>query len=150
MLTQHCLFNINEPEVLHHVREWVRSFLKVMLDRPEVGHFINAVDELCANIVEHRDTIENDPTTISVKLTCHLDSIETIVVYAGEEFNLIHYAPLSIEKLVKKAIPGGLGIRMIKLFTDEIDYDYDDRINTYKLVKHVQGAELILLAKAGA
>lgn len=144
MLTQHCLFNINEPEVLHQVREWVRSFLKAMLDKPEVGHFVNAIDELCANIVEHRDNAEGDPTTISVKLTCNLDSIETIVVYAGEEFNLIHYTPLSIDKLVKKAIPGGLGIRMIKLFTDQINYDYDDRINTYKLVKVVPNAELIL------
>lgn len=115
-----------------------------MINRPEVGYFVNAVDELCANIVEHRDTTSKDPTTISIKLVCNFDSIETTVVYAGEEFNLIHYSPLSIDKLVQKAEPGGLGIRMIKLFTDQIEYQHDDRINTYKLVKKVPDAEVIL------
>lgn len=144
MLTQHCLFNISEPNALHDIRDWVRMFLKAMVNRPEVGHFVHAIDELCANIVEHRGEGTADPTTISIKLTCNFDSIETTIVYAGEEFNLVHYSPLEIDKLVKKAEPGGLGIRMIKLFTDKIEYDYDDRINTYTLVKNVPNAEVIL------
>ena len=94
-----------------------------------------AVDEACANVIEH--AYNNDTTR---ELTVHVwfddGQIGVDVIDSGTPFDPSKHKPLALEDLVGHK--GGMGIRIMRLATDEIVAGIDENgHNRLRLIKRL-------------
>ena len=98
-----------------------------------------AVDEACANVIEH--AYKNDNTReITVHIWYDPSQITVDVIDSGTPFDPTNHKPIDINELLGKS--GGMGIRLMKLATDELISDVDEEgHNRLRLVKRFPAAE---------
>jgi anti-sigma regulatory factor (Ser/Thr protein kinase) len=57
----------------------------------------------------------------------------------GQKFDFAGYRPDSIEDRIKKMMPHGYGVFIMRKFMDEVHYSSNDETgNTLRLVKHLK------------
>ena len=88
----------------------------------EVAQLELAVDEACANVIEHaygHDTTKE----VSVRATIDGDKMEIDVTDTGQGFDPTAIEQLELERLVSDRKTGGLGMRLMKSLMDEVHYE---------------------------
>jgi serine/threonine-protein kinase RsbW len=103
----------------------------------EVAKLELAVDEGCANVIEHAygpDTTKE----VSVSVTVDDDAISISVVDTGQGFDPGSIEEVELDKLVAARKSGGLGMRLIRSLMDEVQYEMiPGKKNVLRMVKRI-------------
>lgn len=97
-----------------------------------------AVDEACANVIEH--AYGQDATQeVIVRARFDADAITIEVIDTGKGFEPNAIEQKDVRRLIAERRSGGLGMRMMKLVMDEVEYQMKPgERNELKMVKHLK------------
>ncbi len=113
----------SSTENLALIREFVTSVgAQAGLDESGVAQLELAVDEACANVIEHaygHDTTKE----VMVRAIFDDESLRISVIDEGRGFDPNKVRQETVEQLVHERKSGGLGIRLIKTLMDEVSYE---------------------------
>lgn len=135
-------FNLQVPsstENLALIREFVTSIgRQATLSDEELTNLELAVDEACANVIEH--AYGHDITkAVSVRATFDDEKLLISVIDEGRGFDPGKVQQDSVEELVHARKSGGLGIRLIRTLMDEVSYEIvpgqKNELHMTKLIK---------------
>ena len=135
-------FNLQVPsstENLALIREFVTSVgRQATLGEEEINKLELAVDEACANVIEH--AYGHDTTkAVSVRAVFDDEKLLISVIDEGQGFDPGQVQPESVEQLVHERKSGGLGLRLIRTLMDEVKYEIvpgqKNELHMTKLIK---------------
>ncbi len=113
----------SSTENLALIREFVTNVGgQAGLDESDVAKLELAVDEACANVIEHaygHDTTKD----VMVRAVFDDEALRISVIDEGRGFDPGGVKQNSVEQLVHERKSGGLGIRLIKTLMDEVNYE---------------------------
>lgn len=138
-------FTLDVPsttENLAMIREFVtRVAAQAGLNEAEVGQLELAVDEACANVIEH--AYGDDKTKqVMVRAIFDEDTLRIHVIDTGKGFDPTQVPEQELKDLIAKRKTGGLGMRLIKTLMDEVHYDIEPgRRNELRMVKKLRRRE---------
>lgn len=138
-LKSHHLFDTTDS-ALPQIRRWIRGSIGVLAKERDGYQFIQAIDELCANIVEHSQLKSRPTGTISIQLQVKPKAIEAKLLYAGDEFDLTKFVSKHVAEIVSHGGTGGLGIRLIKDLASKVEYRRENGLNVCTVVKQLTAA----------
>ena len=92
------------------------------LQEAEISKLELAVDEACANVIEHAygHDISKD---VTVRATFDDAVLHVSVIDEGRGFDPASIPPNELDQLVKQRKSGGLGMRLIRTLMDEVQYE---------------------------
>jgi serine/threonine-protein kinase RsbW len=128
----------SSTENLAMIRDFVASIgVQAGLTPVEVGEMELAVDEACANVMEHaygRDMTKE----VSVRATVDGDAVEIDVIDTGQGFDPASVAQLELDQLISNRKTGGLGMRLMKRLMDEVHYEMiPGKKNELRMIKRL-------------
>lgn len=135
-------FTLDVPsttENLAMIREFVtRVAAQAGLNEAEVGQLELAVDEACANVIEH--AYGDDKTKqVMVRAIFDDDALRIHVIDTGKGFDPTQVPDQELKDLIAKRKTGGLGMRLIKTLMDEVHYDIEPgKRNELRMVKKLR------------
>ncbi len=113
----------SSTENLALIREFVTSIgAQAGLADADVAQLELAVDEACANVIEHaygHDTSKD----VVVRAIFDTEALRISVIDEGRGFDPTGIKQDSVEQLIHERKSGGLGIRLIKTLMDEVSYE---------------------------
>lgn len=115
----------SSTENLALIREFVSSAAKQAgFDDKEVGRLELAVDEACANVIEHA---YGHDVSKEVIVRARLDENEFSIDIedTGKGFDPASVNQEELEQLISKRRTGGLGMRLMKTLMDEVRYEIE-------------------------
>jgi anti-sigma regulatory factor (Ser/Thr protein kinase) len=121
------------------IREFVASVgTQAGLSPGEVAKLELAVDEACANVIEH--AYGSDVTKeVSVRATLDDQILEIFVIDSGVGFDPSSIEQKELDKLVALRKSGGLGMRLIKSLMDTVEYQMIPGVkNELRMVKKLK------------
>jgi len=135
-------FTLHVPsstENLAMIRDFVAGIAKQAgLDESEIGKLELAVDEACANVIEHaygKDVSKE----VHVRASLDADAITIEVRDAGKGFDPNAIEQRDLDQLVRERRSGGLGLRMMKMLMDEVHYQIvPGEKNELRMVKRLK------------
>ncbi|MBI5085959.1 MAG: ATP-binding protein [Acidobacteria bacterium] len=118
-------FSLKVPsstENLALIRDFVSNIgSQVGFDDNEVARIALAVDEACANVIEH--AYGSDTTrVVTVRAVVDEDALRFEIVDNGLGFDPALVEPLQVEELIRQRRSGGLGLRLIRQIMDDVQY----------------------------
>ncbi len=129
----------SSTENLSMIRDFVKSIgTQSGMDDMEVARLELAVDEACANVMEHA---YDDDTSKEVKIRAIVDEkcVQIEVIDTGKGFDPATVEQLKLKELVTAKRSGGLGMRLMKSFMDEVHYEVQPGVkNELKMVKRLK------------
>ena len=134
-------FSLHVPsstENLSMIRDFVKSIgTQSGMGDMEVARLEMVVDEACANVMEH--AYDADCTEeVSIRAIVDGDKVQIVVTDSGKGFDPATVEQLKLEELVSAKRTGGLGMRIIKSFMDEVHYEMQPGVkNELKMVKRL-------------
>lgn len=113
----------SSTENLALIREFVTTVgQQAGMSETEIGKIELAVDEACANVIEH--AYGHDASKeVTVRANVDDNSITFEIVDTGKGFDPGAVAQEDLEKLIQQRKDGGLGMRLIKKLMDEVQYE---------------------------
>lgn len=112
----------SSTENLALIRDFVANIGKQAgLAETELSMVELAVDEACANVIEHAYSSDQSQEVI-VRANIVEDEITITVIDTGKGFDPAGVVQKDLKKLVAERRSGGLGMRMMKLVMDEVEY----------------------------
>ena len=121
----------------------IRDFVKKIgeqagLDESQVGEMELAVDEACANVIEH--AYGKDVTKeVSIRAVVDDDAIHIDVVDTGRGFDPAEVMEKDVLQLVKERQSGGLGMGLMRRLMDEVVYQIIPGVkNELRMVKRLR------------
>jgi serine/threonine-protein kinase RsbW len=113
----------SSTENLSLIREFVTAVgRQAQLDEADISSLELAVDEACANVIEH--AYGHDITKeVVVRAKFDEESLRISVIDEGLGFEPDKAPQDSVDDLIKKRKSGGLGIRLIKQLMDDVSYE---------------------------
>ncbi len=129
----------SSTENLAMIRDFVTSIAEQAgLTPGEVAQMELAVDEACANVMEHaygRDMTKE----VSVRATLDGDAVEIDVIDTGQGFDPTAVEQLELDKLISSRRSGGLGMRLMKTLMDEVHYEMiPGKKNELRMIKRLR------------
>ncbi|HZL55560.1 MAG TPA: ATP-binding protein [Bryobacteraceae bacterium] len=119
-------FSLQVPsntENLAMIRDFVNGIgTRAGLGAADVARMELAVDEACANVIEHAYGPEVTKE-VSVRATIDDEMVQIDVVDTGKGFDPSTISDKNLEQLVAERRSGGLGMRLIKTVMDEVHYE---------------------------
>jgi serine/threonine-protein kinase RsbW len=134
-------FSLHVPsstENLSMIRDFVKSIgTQSGMDDMDVAGLEMAVDEACSNVIEH--AYNSDSTKeVSIRATVDEDSLQIDVIDTGKGFDPNTVEQSKLEDLISAKRKGGLGMRLMKLFMDEVHYEtVKGSKNELKMIKRL-------------
>ena len=120
------IFMLQVPSNTEHlamIRDFVNGIgTRAGLSASEVAKLELAVDEACANVIEHAYGPEVTKE-VSVKATIDDETVQIDVVDTGKGFDPGEISQLNLDQLVAERKSGGLGMRLMKTLMDEVHYE---------------------------
>jgi anti-sigma regulatory factor (Ser/Thr protein kinase) len=135
-------FTLHVPsstENLALIREFVSSIgTQAGLDETGVAELELAVDEACANVIEH--AYGHDATKeVVVRATFDGAALHINVVDTGRGFDPDSVPQEELNRLVGGRKSGGLGLRLIKSLMDEVRYEIEPgKKNELHMIKRIK------------
>lgn len=118
---------------------------KVGFPDDEIAKIEMAVDEACANVVEHayesRKEWHWNHRDPEIRLDVRAEDGRLVIEINdhGQRFDFGSYSPADIESRIQEMQPRGYGILIMRKFMDEVHYSSDDSTgNTLRLVKYLK------------
>ena len=132
----HLLVVPSATRYLKKVRRFIRGHGR-KADYPEevISEICTAVDEACANIIEHAYKGQPDKEVrieVAIKPTC----CEVSLSDEGDTFDRSAYREPDVVLLTQRRASGGLGVRMIRSLMDLVEYKTRGSTNEIKLTKY--------------
>ena len=133
----------SSTENLSMIRDFVKSIgTQSGMDDMEVAKLEMAVDEACSNVMEHAYNADSTKE-VSIRATVDESSVQIEVIDTGKGFDPAAVEQLKLEELVSKKRTGGLGMRSMKLFMDEVHYEMRPGVkNELRMVKRLKKPEV--------
>lgn len=131
----------SSTENLALIREFVTTVgAQAGLAETEVAKLELAVDEACANVIEH--AYGHDATKeVTVSANFDGDSITFVIEDVGKGFDPAQIKQEELESLIAKRKDGGLGMRLIKTLMDEVQYEIGPgQKNELRMTKRIRKA----------
>jgi serine/threonine-protein kinase RsbW len=132
-------FSLQVPsstENLSIIRDFISKVgARAGFDENQIAFLALAVDEACANVIEH--AYKEDPThQVTVRALLDDMKIALEIIHGGEAFDASEVKPKSVEDLIKERRSGGLGLRIIRSVMDEIEYKIvPGELNVLRMLK---------------
>lgn len=128
----------SSTENLSIIRDFVTGIgEQAGLGASDVAKLELAVDEGCANVIEHaygRDTTKE----VTIRAIVDNDAISIDVTDTGEGFDPGTVEQPELEKLISARKSGGLGMRLMRSFMDEVRYEIvPGEKNVLRMVKRL-------------
>jgi len=123
------------------IRDFVTSVGKQAgLPEMEISQLELAVDEACANVIEH--AYEHDSTReVTIRAVFDDETLRIEVVDTGKGFDPAQVPQADLDKLVAARKSGGLGMRLIKRLMDEVSYEIvPGQKNELRMTKRIKKA----------
>jgi serine/threonine-protein kinase RsbW len=135
-------FSLQVPsntENLAMIRDFVNGIgMRAGLPASEVANLEMAVDEACANVIEHAYGPEVTKE-VSVKATINDETVQIDVVDTGKGFDPGEISQLNLDQLVAERKSGGLGMRLMKTLMDEVHYEIiPGQKNELRMIKRLK------------
>ncbi len=113
----------SSTENLALIRDFVTAVgAQAGLAEIEIANLELAVDEACANVIEH--AYGHDATKeVTINAIFDDDSITFEIEDTGRSFDPSAVKQEELESLIAKRKDGGLGLRLIKTLMDEVHYE---------------------------
>ena len=124
----------NLAPVRHFVEGWMRE---LMVAPHLAGQLLVAVDEVCANVIVHGNR-EDPKCWLTLRLYRTQLGLEFELLDRGIPFEPPPFAPTDIVRHVKERRKGGLGLTLVHLIMDGVDFTHGaDGTNVCRLMKRV-------------
>jgi serine/threonine-protein kinase RsbW len=126
-------------ENLALIREFVANVgSQAGLGEDDVAKLELAVDEACANVIEHAHGQDSNKE-VTVRATFDTATLRIEVVDEGEGFDPTVVPTTSVEQMVHDRRTGGLGLRVMRSLMDEVSYEIvPGERNRLRLLKRIQ------------
>ena len=115
----------SSTENLAMIREFINNIgAQAGLDEADIGKVELAVDEACANVIEHaygHDTSKE----VMIRASFNDEELRIDVEDTGRGFDPDSVHQAELERLIAERKSGGLGLRLIKSFMDEVRYEIE-------------------------
>lgn len=112
-------------------------FKKSNLSKKNRFEIIVSSEEIFSNILHHSRTAVNDEIVVSVDFEPIAKMASVVFKYGGIEFNPLKISLPDVSVSLGKRKIGGLGLLIVKNFTDDILYTYSDGRNILKISKKI-------------
>lgn len=125
-------------ENLERIRNFIAGIAGEMgFDRQHINQIELIVDEACSNVIQHAYKNGNcREKTIRVSVKKHPGKIEIAIADRGDGFDPAAVKSPNLEEYQKKMIVGGLGLYLIKKFSDEVQFNIRPGVrNEVRMVK---------------
>jgi serine/threonine-protein kinase RsbW len=122
------------------IRDFVaRVGEKAGFDEKEVMKLSLAVDEACANVIEHAYVESAGKGEVRVRVSFDADQVMVEVVDTGKGFDPSQIPLKDVEQLIRERRSGGLGWRLIRSVMDEVQYQIvPGEKNELRMVKRIR------------
>jgi anti-sigma regulatory factor (Ser/Thr protein kinase) len=137
----HFLLHVpSSTDNLAMIRDFVASVgERAGFDEKEVMKLSLAVDEACANVIEHAYGEEATDGEVRVRVSFDSDRVMVEVVDTGKGFDPSQIPVKDVEQLVREHKSGGLGWRLIRSVMDEVNYQMvPGGRNELRMVKRIR------------
>jgi len=118
-------FSLNVPsstENLAMIRDFVSNIgCQAGFTEAEVARLALAVDEACANVIEHA-YLQEVTHEVTVRAIVDDDALRFEIVDNGRHFDPAIIQPQDVEELIRQRKSGGLGLRLIRTIMDDVQY----------------------------
>jgi serine/threonine-protein kinase RsbW len=115
----------SSTENLALIREFIGSAAsQAGFDEKEIGKLEIAVDEACANVIEHAYGHDVSKEVI-VRVTLSDETLSIDIEDTGNGFDPSTVNQEELEQLISKRKTGGLGMRLMKTLMDEVRYEIE-------------------------
>ncbi len=118
-------FSLKVPsstENLAMVRDFVSSIgVQAGFSENEVARLALAVDEACANVIEHAYGQEATHD-VTIRAVVDDDALRFEIVDTGKGFDPSHIQQQDVDELIRQRRSGGLGLRLIRNIMDDVQY----------------------------
>src|ERR1041385_2698100 len=102
-----------------------RAVRRTPLQPTDLSKLTLAVDEACANVIEH--AYEHDPTKeLTIRVAFDDSRVEIDVIDTGRSYDPSSHLSMSIDEIASRKHDGGMGIRIMKMATDELSMSLDE------------------------
>ena len=121
----------------------IREFVSVIgvqagFDEKDVMRLQLALDEACANVIEHAYDLEATHE-VTVRALIDDDAIRFEVIDRGKGFDPAHIREQNIDELIRDRRSGGLGLRLIRSIMDDVQYQIvPGQKNELRMVKRLR------------
>jgi serine/threonine-protein kinase RsbW len=113
----------SSTENLSMIRDFVsRIGRQARMDEQSISNLELAVDEACANVIEHAYG-EDVGREVIVRALIDEETLRISVIDTGKGFDPTTVIPPPVDSLVAGRRSGGLGIRLIRSLVDEVSYE---------------------------
>jgi serine/threonine-protein kinase RsbW len=129
----------SDTENLALIREFVVNVgSQAGLGEDDVAKLELAVDEACANVIEHAHGHDTGKE-VTVRATFDTSTLRIEVVDEGEGFDPTTQPTTPVEQMVHDRRTGGLGLRVMTSLMDEVSYEIvPGERNRLRLLKRIQ------------
>lgn len=129
----------SSTENLALIREFVGSIAQQSgLSTMDAGKLELAIDEACANVIEHAYGHDISKEVI-IRAKFDQETLRIDVEDTGNGFDPNAIKQEELEELVHKRRTGGLGMRLMKTLMDEVHYEIEPGVkNELHMVKHLR------------
>jgi serine/threonine-protein kinase RsbW len=130
------------PASLQAIRDFIEdSCRQAGVERTAAHGFVLAVDEACANIVEH-GYAGKEPGSIGISFDAEAGRIVVAITDRGRAFDPKDAPVPDLHSGWQERRVGGLGWHLVRQFVDEIHYDPDAGSgNRLTLIKAIGGGK---------
>ena len=128
----------SSPENLALIRDFVATIgAQAGLAEEGVARLEMAVDEACANVIEHAYG-EDRTQELTVRATFDESTLKIGVVDEGRGFDPSRVPSDELPKLISERKSGGLGLRIIRTLMDNVRYEIEPgKKNELQMVMHL-------------
>lgn len=134
-----------EMNYLHRIRDFVTGMAEEAgILRHDIDNIELAVDEACANVIEHGYAPEDPDKSITIRMEINSSVLVLTIIDHGKRFDPRNQQSVDVSQLIKAKRDGGLGISLIKRTMDTIDYrTAPDGSNELILTKYIKKKEAV-------
>jgi len=137
-------FQLHVPsstENLSMIRDFVGSIgARAGFDKRDLMQLEMAVDEACANVIEHAYGSDNT-REVTIKAVLDAESVEIRIIDTGKGFEPNKVPQEDLDKLISQRATGGLGMRIMNRVMDEVQYEMiPGQKNVLRMVKRLRKA----------
>jgi serine/threonine-protein kinase RsbW len=136
-----CLLTIRpDAQALSQASTWLTEHCQRQgVPEAQIQRLDLCLNEVLANLIEHAGPgIQRAGVDLELHLRCRQGEGQAALVVGdgGEPFDPLAFSPRPVPRSLEQAEPGGLGLVMLRSFSDELDYRRADGRNELRIGVH--------------